>query len=98
MRVHVPENYNLHRIKVFENKMLWRIFGSRREYVTEGWEKLLKEERHNLYFRQILLGRSNDSKRVGHVARTAIWNIQSGAWNDPVFDLVLIKSLFQLKY
>jgi hypothetical protein len=31
-----------HRLRVFENRVLRRIFGSKREEVTEGWRKLPK--------------------------------------------------------
>jgi hypothetical protein len=34
---------------VFENRMLRRIFGPKREDVTGGWRKLLNEELHNLH-------------------------------------------------
>jgi hypothetical protein len=33
-----------HRLRVFENRVLRRIFGPKREEVTGGWRKL-----HNLY-------------------------------------------------
>jgi hypothetical protein len=35
---------------VFENRVLRRIFGPKRDEVTGGWRKLHKEELHNLYF------------------------------------------------
>jgi hypothetical protein len=38
-----------HRFRVFENRMLRRIFGPRRDEVTEGSRKLHNEELHNLY-------------------------------------------------
>jgi hypothetical protein len=38
-----------HRLKVFENKVLRRIFGPKRGEVTGGWRKLLNEEHHDLY-------------------------------------------------
>jgi hypothetical protein len=34
---------------VFENRMLRRIFGLKRDEVTGGWRKLHNEELHNLY-------------------------------------------------
>jgi hypothetical protein len=34
---------------VFENRVLRRIFGPRRDEVTGGWRKLHNEELHNLY-------------------------------------------------
>jgi hypothetical protein len=35
---------------VFENRVLRRIFGPRRDEVTGDWRKLHNEELHNLYF------------------------------------------------
>jgi hypothetical protein len=34
---------------VFENRVLRRIFGTKREEVAGGWRKLHNEELHNLY-------------------------------------------------
>jgi hypothetical protein len=34
---------------VFENRVLRRIFGPRRDELTEGWRKLHNEELRNLY-------------------------------------------------
>jgi hypothetical protein len=34
---------------VFENRVLRRIFGQKRDEVTGGWRKLHNEELHNLY-------------------------------------------------
>jgi hypothetical protein len=34
---------------VFENRVLRRIFGPKRDEVTGGWRKLRNEELHNLY-------------------------------------------------
>jgi hypothetical protein len=38
-----------HRLRVFENRVLGRIFGPKRDEVTEEWRKLHKREHHNLY-------------------------------------------------
>jgi hypothetical protein len=38
-----------HRLRVFENRMLRRIFGPKRDEVTGGWRKLYNEELHGLY-------------------------------------------------
>jgi hypothetical protein len=37
-----------HTLKVFENRMLRRIFRLRRDKVTGGWRKLHNEELYNL--------------------------------------------------
>jgi hypothetical protein len=56
---------------VFENRVLRRIFGPKRDEVTEEWSKLHNEELHNLYsspdiIRQV---KSRRMKWAGHVAR-----------------------------
>jgi hypothetical protein len=38
-----------HRLKVFENWVLRRIFGPKRDEVTEDWRELHNEELHDLY-------------------------------------------------
>jgi hypothetical protein len=38
-----------HRLNVFENRVLRRILGRRRDEVIGGWRKLRNEELHNLY-------------------------------------------------
>jgi hypothetical protein len=38
-----------HRYRVFENRVLRRIFGPKREEVEECWRRLHNEELHNLY-------------------------------------------------
>jgi hypothetical protein len=56
---------------VFENRVLRRIFGQKRDEVTGGWRKLRNEELRNLYsspsiIRMIKLSRM---RWAGHVAR-----------------------------
>jgi hypothetical protein len=38
-----------HRLRVFENRVLKRIFGPKRDEVTGGWRRLHNEELHGLY-------------------------------------------------
>jgi hypothetical protein len=38
-----------YRLRVFENRVLRRIFGPRRREVTVGWRKLHSKELHDLY-------------------------------------------------
>jgi hypothetical protein len=38
-----------HRLRVFENRVLRRIFGVKRDEVKGEWRKLHSEELHNLY-------------------------------------------------
>jgi hypothetical protein len=60
-----------HRLRVFENRVLRRIFGPKRDEVTGDWRKLHNGELHNLYtspdiIRQI---KSRRMRWAGHVAR-----------------------------
>jgi hypothetical protein len=38
-----------HRLRVFENRVLWRIFGPKTAEVMGGWRKLHNEKLRNLY-------------------------------------------------
>jgi hypothetical protein len=42
-----------HRLKEFESKVPRRIFGPKREEITEGWGKLHNEDLHNYILRQV---------------------------------------------
>jgi hypothetical protein len=56
---------------VFENRVLRRIFGPKRDEVTGGWRKLHNEELHSLYSSPSII-RMIKSRRMiwaGHVAR-----------------------------
>jgi hypothetical protein len=56
---------------MFENRMLRRIFGPKRDGVTGGWRKLHNKELHNLYSSPSII-RTIKSRRMrwaGHVAR-----------------------------
>jgi hypothetical protein len=62
---------NKHRLRVFENRVLRRIFGPKREEVTGEWRKLPSGELHNLYSSPGII-RQIESRRVrwaGHVER-----------------------------
>jgi hypothetical protein len=59
-----------HRLRAFENRVLRRIFGPKRDEVTGGWRKLHNEELHNLYpSPSILRMKSRRMRWAGHVAR-----------------------------
>jgi uncharacterized membrane protein len=38
-----------HRLRMFENRVMKRIFGPKRDEVTGEWRKLHNEELHDLY-------------------------------------------------
>jgi hypothetical protein len=60
-----------HRLRMFENRVLRRIFGPERDEVTGGWRKLHNEELHNLYTSPSIIRmiKSRRMKWAGHVAR-----------------------------
>jgi hypothetical protein len=70
------ENWSLtlrevHILRVFENRVLRRMFGPKREEVTRDWRKLHNEELHNLYSSQkiIRIIKPRRMRWAGHVAR-----------------------------
>jgi hypothetical protein len=44
-----------HRLRVFEKRVLRRIFGPKRDGITGCWRKLHNEELHNLYSSQSII-------------------------------------------
>jgi hypothetical protein len=44
-----------HRFRVFENRVLRRMFGPKREEVAGGWRRLHNEELHNLASPNIIM-------------------------------------------
>jgi hypothetical protein len=59
-----------HRLRVFENRVLRRIFGLERDEVTEDWRKLHNEELHGLYSSASIVRviKSRRMRWAGHVA------------------------------
>jgi predicted transglutaminase-like protease len=62
-----------HRLRMFENRVLRRIFGPKREGVTGEWRKLHSEKLHNLYLSPNIIRKikSRRMRWVGHVADMA---------------------------
>jgi hypothetical protein len=60
-----------HGLKVFENKVLRRIFGSKRDEVKGRWRKLRNEELHDLYSLPSIIRiiRSRRMRWAGHVGQ-----------------------------
>jgi hypothetical protein len=69
-----------HRLRVFENKVLRRIFGPKRDGVTGEWRRQRNEELNDLYLSPNII-RVIKSKRMrwaGHVARMG--EVHTGFW------------------
>jgi hypothetical protein len=81
-----------HRLRVFENRMLRRIYGPKRDEVTGDWRKLHNEELHGLYSSPSIVRviKARRIRCVGHVARTGevrgAYNILVGRpeWRRPL--------------
>ena len=60
-----------HRLRVFENRVLRRIFGPKRDGVTGDWRKLHNEELNDLYSSPNIVQviKSRRMGWAGHVAR-----------------------------
>jgi hypothetical protein len=60
-----------HRVKVFEHRVLRRIFGAKRDGVTGEWRKLHNEELNDLYClpKIVLVIKSKRMRWAGHVTR-----------------------------
>jgi hypothetical protein len=60
-----------HRLRVFENRVLRRIFGPRRYEETGDWRGLYNEELHFLYFLHSIIRmiKSRKMKWAGHVTQ-----------------------------
>jgi hypothetical protein len=71
-----------HRLRVFENRVLRRIFGPKVDEVVGDWRKLHNEELHNLYSSPNII-RTIKSRRMrwtGHVARMWRRGVHTGYW------------------
>jgi hypothetical protein len=60
-----------HRLRVFENRLLRRIFAPKRDEVLGGWRKLHNDELHNLYSLPSIIRiiKSRNKRWAGLVAR-----------------------------
>jgi hypothetical protein len=71
-----------HRLRVFENTVLRRIFGSTRYEVAGGWRKLHNEELHNLYSSPSIIRmiKSRRMRWARHIAQVGKREIHIGYW------------------
>jgi hypothetical protein len=66
-------------VRVFENRVLRRIFEPKRDEVTGDWRKLHNEELHNLYSSPNRMIKSR-MRWAGHVARMGRRGMHIGYW------------------
>jgi hypothetical protein len=71
-----------HRLRVFENRVLRRIFGPKRDEVTGGWRKVHNEELHNSYSSSSIIRmiKSSRMRWAGYVARIGRREMHMGYW------------------
>jgi hypothetical protein len=71
-----------HRLRVFENRVLRRIFGLKRDEVTGRWIKLHNEELRDLYSSPSIIRiiKSRRMRWAGHVARMERRGTCIGYW------------------
>jgi hypothetical protein len=67
-------------LRVFENRVLRRIFGPKRDEATGEWRRLYNEELHDLYSSPNIIRviKSRRMKRAGHVARMGKTEVHTG--------------------
>jgi hypothetical protein len=70
------------RVRVFENRVLRRILGPKRDEVTGEWRKLHNEELNDVYFspNAVRMIKSRRMRWEGHVARVREWKDYTGFW------------------
>jgi hypothetical protein len=70
------------RLRVFQNRVLSRIFGPKRDKVTREWRKLHNEELNDLYCSPNIVWviKLRRTRRVGHVACMGKEQVYSGFW------------------
>jgi hypothetical protein len=61
------------KLKLFNNRVLWRIFGPKRGEMVGGWRNFHNEELHNLHSSPHILRmfKSRRMRLAGHVTRVA---------------------------
>jgi hypothetical protein len=67
-------------LRVFENRVLRRIFGPKRDKVTGGWRKLRNEELHGLYSSSSIV-RVIKARRMRWARHVACMGEVRGAYN-----------------
>jgi hypothetical protein len=81
------ENWSLtlreeRRLRVFEKRVLRRVFGPKREEVTGEWRKMHNEELNDVYSLPdiVRVVKSRRMRWAGHVARMGRIEVCTGCW------------------
>jgi hypothetical protein len=71
-----------HKLRVFDNRVIRRIFGFENEKVIGNWRRLQKEELYDLYFTLIIIQVITQRKMrwPGHVACIAARRVAYRVW------------------
>jgi hypothetical protein len=98
-----------YRMKVFENRVLRRIFGPKRDEMTGDWRKLHNEELHNLYSspniirmilskRMLWAGNVAYMRKTGNVHRTSVGEPDEKSTRKEDLDecrMIILKSILE---
>jgi hypothetical protein len=71
-----------HRLRVFENRVVRKIFGPKRDEVAGKWRKLHNEQLHDLYFSPSIIRiiKERRMRWAGNVARMGRRGTRIGCW------------------
>jgi hypothetical protein len=69
-----------HGLRVFENWVLKRVFGLKRDEVTGGWRKLRNEDLHNLYSSASIIRTIKSRTWAWHVVCMGRRGMNKGFW------------------
>jgi hypothetical protein len=69
------------RLRVFENRVLRRIFGPKKDEVTEEWKKLNIEELHDIYSSPTIVRVIKIENKMGEACSSDGWGeVCTGFW------------------
>jgi hypothetical protein len=69
-----------HSLQVFDNRLLRKIFGPKRDEVTGEWRRLHNEELYNQYFSPNIRVIKSRMSWTGHLTRMGTGEVHTGFW------------------